>query len=348
MRISICIFIISILPCSCGLLPESGCARNTNPWQPLYRVMFWNVENLFDIYNDSLINDDEFTPYGIRAWNYTKYKQKINNIYKVFLAAGNPDPPDIIALSEVENHRVLYDLTVTSPFGKFGYKIIHKDSEDRRGIDVAVIYNPRKIRLLQKEFFRPVFRVSAELTTRDIVFLKAEVNEKDTVYFFFCHWPSKYGGAGLTDPLRQDVASCLRSLIDSVRQENNNALIIAGGDFNDPPSSESVRNVLDTHCYSKNDTIYHDRLYNLSCYARPGTHKHQGIWETIDQFIVSGNLVKPSGNEKIVRTEFEIFAPGFLLETDEKFSGTKPFRTWEGMRYKGGFSDHLPVILNVY
>ncbi len=348
MRIPIYIFFISILPCSCGLLPISEPAGNTNPWQPLYRVMFWNVENLFDIYNDSLTNDDEFTPYGLRAWNYTKYNHKINNIYKVFMAAGNPDPPEIIALCEVENRRVLYDLAVSSPFGKYGYKILHQDSEDLRGIDVAVLYNPDRVKLLRKEFFKPVFGTSYERSTRDIVFMKAEINSKDTVHFFFCHWPSKFGGAGYTEPLRRAVALNLRCLADSIQQVNPAALIIIGGDLNDPPSSESVSNILNARCYNKNDTIYPERLYNLSCHTHPGTHKNQGIWETIDQFIVTGNLIKPNIRTKTERTEYEIVVFDFLLETDEKFSGSKPFRSWEGMKYKGGFSDHLPVMLKVY
>ena len=341
-------YVAALIVCSCSFLSKPELKKDQPDFSiPHSRVMFWNVENLFDIYDDSLTNDDEFTPYGIRAWSYPRYKQKINNIYKVFMAAGNPDPPEIIALCEVENYRVLYDLSVISPFGKCGYKILHQDSKDMRGIDVAVLYDPKKVRLLDKSFIPPEFR-SGERTSRDIVFMKAEIRGRDTVNLFFCHWPSKYGGAGYTEPLRRDVASHLRRLADSLLVLDNEAFIIIGGDLNDPPTAESINRVLNAKCFEFNDSIQKNELYNVSCTNRPGTYKHQGIWETIDQFIVSGNLLQSGLKEGKARVKFEIFNPEFLLVPDEKFSGTKPFRTWEGMRYTGGYSDHLPIILNFY
>jgi len=347
MKVLIPAIVLILLNCSCSFLPKQDATVKNNPWHPSYRIMFWNTENLFDIYDDSLTMDDEFTPYGIRAWNAAKYQLKINNMYKVLVAAGNPDPPEIIALCEVENRKVLYDLTVDSPFGKFGYKILHRDSKDSRGIDVAVIYNPERIRILYKDFISPLFLASSGKTTRDIVYLKARIHEKDTMHFFFCHCPSKYGGAGYTEPKRKEVALELKHHVDSILKKERNAAIIIGGDFNDPPSSESVSHVLHAYCYENQDSICSTNLYNLSCFAKPGTYKNQGIWETIDQFIVSGTLIqiRSSNTERLC---FEIFAPYFLMETDEKFAGLKPFRTWEGMKFKGGFSDHLPVILNVY
>ena len=129
---------------------------------------------------------------------------------------------------------------------------------------------------------------------------------------------------------------------------SSNAKIVIGGDLNDPPSSVSVSDVLNSRCYQIGDTVHNNRLYNLSCHAHPGTHKNRGIWETIDQFIVTGNLINPGGNKKTPRAVYELFSPGFLLENDEKYSGYKPIRTWEGRKYKGGFSDHLPIILSIY
>lgn len=313
-----------------------------------YRVMFWNVENLFDIYNDSLTNDDEFTPEGIRRWNYFKYKEKINNIYKVFIAAGNPYPPEIIGLCEVENRNVLKDLVIDSPFGRFDYKILHKDSDDIRGIDVAVLYNPGRIRLLHSDFIQPVFSFSSQQRTRDILYMKSVIDDIDTINLFVCHLPSKYGGAGLTEILRKSVAANLRKLVDSIQLNNFEAKIIICGDMNDSPFSESISSVLNSKCLNNSDSIIAKEIYNLSCDLFPGTYKYNGIWENIDQFIVSGVFFKNVKNKILSTVKLEIFSPDFLLENDEVYSGRKPFRTWYGMKYKGGFSDHLPLILNVY
>lgn len=314
-----------------------------------YRIMFWNVENLFDNYNDSNSKDDEFSPEGIRRWNYSRYIHKINNIYKVFIASGNPHPPEIIGLCEIENRLVLDDLVVASPFGKYEYKILHKDSDDERGIDVAIIYNPRAVSLIYADFIRPVFSSPDEKKTRDILYMKGFING-DTINMFVCHFPSKYGGSGLTEILRKDVARNLKKLADSIQESDRDAKIIICGDMNDPPHSESISRVLKTMCYNNGDEINDEVLYNLSCNLKPGSYKYNGIWENIDQFIVSGSFLKTEKkqNMQALKMKAEIFCPDFLLEQDDIFSGMKPFRTWEGMKYKGGFSDHLPVILNVY
>ena len=339
---------ILLLSYSCTIIktPEALPDKGVSP-DPLYRVMFWNVENLFDIHNDSTINDDEFTPAGIRRWSYTRYKQKINNIFKVLAATGNPYPPELIALCEVENRQVLMDLTFSSPFVRYGYKIIHRDSKDSRGIDVAVLYDTRLVKILKTDFITPVIGLSGTGKTRDIVYLEVFISGRDTVHLFFNHWPSKYGGVGYTDPLRKQVAATLRNYIDSLQDVRVNARIIIGGDFNDPPDAISLREVLGSLCADGRE-CEQQKLYNLSCFARPGTYKYQGIWETIDQFIVTGNMICNENEINETKAVFEIFCPDFLLEKDEAFSGVKPFRTWEGMRYKGGYSDHLPVILNVF
>ncbi len=339
---------VFLLTASCDIIKKSETLKDEGKFSnPLYRIMFWNIENLFDIFNDSLTNDDEFTPESIRRWTYTRYKQKINNIYKVFTAAGNPYPPEIIALCEIENRQVLLDLTFTSPFIRYEYKIIHRDSKDRRGIDVGVLFNPRLVKVLNIDFITPVTGSSGKGVTRDIVYLEAFIAGRDTVHLFFNHWPSKYGGAGLTEPLRRQVAATLRNYIDSIQNVHFNAKIIIGGDFNDPPEGAGLREVLGSVCAGE-DTPEQQKLYNLSCSSLPGTHKHQGIWATIDQFIVTGNMFGSEAGRRSGKLVFEIFVRDFLLEKDEAFSGEKPFRTWVGMRYKGGYSDHLPVILNVY
>lgn len=312
-----------------------------------YRIMFWNVENLFDTFNDSLTNDDEFTPAGIRRWTYSRYQQKITNIFKVLSAAGDPYPPEIIALCEVENKRVLKDITFSSPFLRYGYEIIHQDSGDPRGIDVAVLYNPQEVRVLNKEFITPGPEVLGKRGTRDIVYVEALIRSKDTINLFFTHWPSKYGGAGITEPHRKQIAGLLRFSIDTLQENRADAKIIIGGDFNDPPDAESINEVLGAVC-AGNGPVGSSRLYNVSCGASQGTNKYRGIWQVIDQFMVTGNILGTPVSNGFSGVVFEIFDREFLLERDEVYPGLKPNRTWEGMRYKGGFSDHLPVILHVY
>lgn len=340
------IFLFSFF-CSCQVLSKKEKATEASNEKPLYRIMFWNVENLFDTRDDSLTDDSEFTPEGIRRWGYTRYKQKVNNIYKVLAASGDPYPPEIIGLCEVENRSVLLDITFNSPFLRHGYKIVHRDSPDRRGIDVAVLYDPARISILNTSFISPYMTESGPAETREIVYIEALSHHKDTLHIFFNHWPSKYGGAGYTEPMRQKTATTLKNHIDSLQSVRPDANIIIGGDFNDPPDAIGLRQVLGAECAS-NAVPEKDKIYNISCEARPGTYKYQGIWSVLDQFMVSGNMLMPGEKKDFQPIRFEIFSPSFLLVNDETFSGVKPYRTWNGMKYSGGYSDHLPVVVSIY
>lgn len=342
------LIVIITLVCGCCILAKSEKdLKKSKLVKARYRIMFWNVENYFDTQNDSLTNDDEFTPDGIRRWNYTRYLRKVNNLYKVLVAAGDPYPPEIIGLCEVENRQVLDDLIYKSPFSRYGYKAVHRDSKDKRGIDVAVLYNPQLVKLLNIQFISPYLNGTSPAETREIIYIEAVVCLMDTIHFYFNHWPSKYGGAGYTEPLRKLTAGTLKTSVDSLQKEHINPKIIIGGDFNDSPEAVSITQVLGAGCV---ENIFPESrtLYNLSCGGNPGTLKYQGIWGIIDQFIVTGNML-PGNNRKDDRdVRFSIFAPEFLLVTDEHYSGLKPFRTWDGMKYIGGFSDHLPVMLTIY
>jgi hypothetical protein len=309
-----------------------------------YRILFWNSENFFDTVDDPLTNDDEFTPNGSRRWSYQRYGEKVKQVYKVLTAAGNPFPPEIIALCELENSKVLTDLTANSPFFRFGYKFIHMDSPDSRGIDVAVLYDPFKVEILHEQFHNP-FLDKPSLKSRYILYVKAVIHKTDTIHLFVNHWPSKYGGKGITEEFRILAAKALKSYSDSIFSTFYKPKIIITGDFNDSPYDISVSGFLGAECLNSKN-IEHNKLYNLSCEAMPGTYKFQGIWEVLDQFIVSGTLLGEAAKTK--KPGFEIFQEDFLLINDESYSGVKPYRTWEGMKYAGGYSDHLPIILSVF
>jgi len=309
--------------------------------------MFYNVENLFDTFDDSLKRDDDFLPEGNHFWNNHKYYTKLNQICKVIMAVGEWNPPAIIGLCEIENRKVIYDLTNNTPLVKYEYKIVHKESPDRRGIDVGLLYRDDLFTPINSSFLQINFPNNPESKTRDILYVKGVTNYSDTLHVFVNHWPSRWGGQLESEERRVFVASVLKTTIDSIFNENSNANIIITGDFNDYPDNKSIKDILSAK--QSIDDVSSNQLYNLSSILfktkNIGSHKYQGEWGVLDQFIVSGNLLKKE-NEVYTSTEDTyIFNQDFLLEPDESNFGFKPNRTYIGYKYNGGYSDHLPIYL---
>lgn len=313
------------------------------------RIVFYNVENLFDIFNDSLTNDDEFTPEGERHWNNKKFYQKLNNIYKVILGIGEWNPPVAIGLCEIENRFVLNKLVYETPLKNSGYKIIHFDSPDRRGIDVAFLYRPALFSPLRSYPIRINLPEDTAFKTRDILYIKGLFGEEDTVHFFVNHWPSRYGGYEESMPKRLFVASVLRSMVDSLQKAGVDPNIIIMGDFNDEPSDESIKSVLKakTEMSGLNNHDLFDLMGIFQKDPTIGTNKYREDWSVIDQFIVTGNLLLEGNNLKISPEGAQVYTPDFLLEDDRVHFGKQPFRTYEGFSYHGGFSDHLAIFLDL-
>lgn len=310
-----------------------------------YKFMFYNVENLFDTVDDSLTADNDFTPSGRLHWTSHRYSDKLNKISKVIIAAGGWEPPAIIGLCEIENRIVLNDLIYNTPLSKFPYKIIHKDSPDERGIDVALLYDSRIVAIAAHS----VLPVSQEkLITRDILYAKAVIRD-DTCHIFINHWPSRSSGQLETEPYRFFAAGILRNAVDSLLLINPKAKILITGDFNDDPGDESLTNEL--AAFPVDAAVGTGELYNLSVEPLKGnvrgTLKYQGSWNIFDQVIVSGAFLNGDGL-KIPENSYRIFYNTFMLEPDITFNGVKPFRTYLGFRYQGGFSDHLPVTVDIY
>lgn len=309
-----------------------------------YRIVFYNTENLFDINNDSLTNDDAFTPEGDMHWTRARYKIKLNNLSKVIVATGGWQPPDIIGLCEIENAAVLKDLTLNTPVSKFNYRIVHKDSDDARGIDVALLFYPETVSYISSGFYS---LTKQGILTRDILYFKALL-DTDTCHFFVNHWPSRSAGQLETEPSRVAAAKLLRSLADSILIRRKDARIVIMGDFNDEPRDISLSQTLDAHTGYEAAVV--SELYNLSSFPsgnKTGTIKYQGQWSVFDQMIVSGVFLNPSDRLKTSSGKFMIFDDDFLLKEDEQYTGKMPFRTYYGYRYQGGFSDHLPVYLDL-
>ncbi|RUT73560.1 endonuclease [Ancylomarina longa] len=344
--------ILTLILLTCGQLLKSqnvitniGDAKRGD-----FRVMFYNVENLFDPFDDTLRLDNEFLPKGERHWTWEKYKKKSQQISKVIMAAGSWDFPDLIGLCEIENRFVLDGIFKFGYLKQIGYKIIHRDSPDHRGIDVALIYQPERFRPIDTTFLQVHYAVGRALSTREILYVKGIAPTKDTLHIFVNHWPSRWGGQLESEHKRISAAKVLHQSVDSILKVNSNALVIVMGDFNDYPDNESIRKVLGA-LPAKQDYL-NDRLYNLAySYLNKsdiGSHKYHGKWGMLDQFMVSGSLLNKASYLYCEPSGMSIFAPDFLLEKDKTYYGVKPFRTFAGYKYQGGFSDHLPVLLDLW
>lgn len=277
------------------------------------KVMFYNVENLFDTTDDTTKNDNEFLPEGKKNWTNKKWDEKTTKIAKVIAAVNFPD---VIGLAEVENKLVLERLTNHFILKSQNYKIIHFNSPDARGIDCALLYKKEKFDLLS---LKPIPVKTSPRATRDILAVTLS-HANDTINFLVNHWPSRFGGRRRSENKRIFAGQMLNWAMDSIRRSQPFNQIIAMGDFNDEPKDSSLK-VLSS--------------YKNICSSLPGTIKYRGKWQNFDQFITT----------KGMEYKVEVFKSNFLLEEDETYGGVKPNRTYFGPMFHGGFSDHLPVLL---
>lgn len=309
------------------------------------RVMFYNTENLFDTYDDSLKNDESFTPEGDHHWSNYKYYEKLNNISKTIVAVGGWEAVEVIGLCEIENRKVLNDLVRRKPLKPANYHILHKESPDKRGIDVALLYRADKIKVDTVQWIK-VFLGEGQRPTRDILFATLRTENNAVFYAFVNHWPSRYGGQMKSDPKRKMAARTIRVVIDSILSSTANANILMMGDFNDEPENESIHDVL----RAQNDTSFTDstELYNMmsDIHGNHGSHKYQGNWGVLDQFMVSKSLFEGNNQLKIENGPL-IFSAPFLFVEETKYPGLKPFRSYIGMKYSAGYSDHLPIFIDL-
>lgn len=315
-----------------------------------FRLMFYNVENLFDVYDDSLKLDEEFLPDGEKHWTIKKYYDKINKIGKVITAVGGWQPPDIVGLCEVENRKCVNDIVYNSPVKNFKYKIIHKESPDRRGIDVALLYNENTFIPLEENFIKVNFPDKPDKTTRDILYVKGLIKKADTLHVFINHWPSRWGGMMESEEKRMLTASIVKAKTDSIFSVVKAPNIIIMGDLNDYPDNKSLTDVLEAKTTYEHPSD--DKLYNLSYHLQfnknKGSNKYQGEWGILDQIIISGVLLQTQSKLQTTIDNAHVYDNEFLLEKDIQHVGYKPFRTYIGYKYNGGFADHLPVYLDLF
>jgi exonuclease III len=317
--------------------------------QEYFRVMFYNVENLFDTKDDSLKSDNDFLPDGNMRWTPWKYWEKLRNITRVITAVGEMQSPALVGMCEVENDSVLFDLTQRSPLRMQDYSYIVSNSPDERGIDVALLYQRHQFRLLDYKEYTLTLNKQFPRPTRNILHAVGNLINGDTLDVFVCHFPSRSEGQKETEPFRVAAATLLRKKVDSLFHLRDNANILIMGDFNDHPDNISLSVTLQAKVQEErpdNKSLY-NLFYKHLNEPEFGTYKYQGRWEVLDQFIVSGNMLTPSNRTSIVDSNAIIFKADFLLEDDSRYYGKKPFRTNLGPRYQGGFSDHLPIYMDV-
>lgn len=278
-------------------------------------VMFWNLENFFDFADDGTSESDkEFSSEGAKHWTLGRFYAKASIVAKTILWAG---APDAVGVAEVENAGVLRAIVRSPALKQYDYGVVHYDSPDPRGIDVGLLYNKKRLRLLSSK----PHRVN-EGTTRDILEAIFETPSGDTLALLVNHHPSKYGGKSSVAK-REGAMLCLASICDSL-----NCPIVALGDFNDTPQAETFG-------------LLEGRLVNLALplsQKGEGSLRYEGKWELIDMFLTSPSIA----------AQMSILYPPFLLTKDATHSGVKPIRTYSGPRYLGGVSDHLPVLLRIF
>lgn len=285
--------------------------------------MFWNLENFFDYRNDSTsVSDMEFSSFGERRWTKKRFYAKCNAIAKGILWAGDRygGLPDVIGFAEVENAFVLRRLVQSTALRKLDYRIVHYDSPDPRGIDVALIYRASQLTLRSSKPCHIYNKDSSAVDTRDILLAQFTGPDGEDFAVLVNHHPSKYGGAA-SEPRRRQAVLRLKAVTDSLLNLGVEK-VVAVGDFNDTPDNQVYR-------------LLEPTLINLALPLHQkgwGTIKYDGKWELIDLCFVS---------RAISVSRFEILSIPFLLAPD--ISGQKPLRTYSGPRYLGGVSDHCPV-----
>ncbi|MCB0610592.1 MAG: endonuclease/exonuclease/phosphatase family protein [Lewinella sp.] len=309
-------------------------------------VGFYNLENLFDTDNDPNINDEEFTPDGLRKWTPELYADKLGNLSQVISELGTEISPDgvaILGVSEIENRKVLEDLVKQPKIAARNYQIVQFDSPDMRGIDVGLLYQPKYFKVTASRAIPlMIYDDSGErIRTRDILFVSGEL-DGEPLHVLVNHWPSRRGGEAASQPLRNAGAMVCKQVVDSLINADPSAKVMIMGDLNDDPTSPSVRKVLAAK--GKIKDVRSKGLFNpmFDLYKKGiGTLAYQDAWNLFDQIILSKGLISPRvGGYQYFQVK--IHNPAYLFQKSGHFKGY-PFRTFDGDVYAGGYSDHFPV-----
>lgn len=322
--------------------------------QKPYKVMFWNIENFFDTVDDPEVRDDEFTPEGPKAWNEAKYAKKLSNVERVIfdVAAQDRIYPAVIGFSEVENRSVLEDIVSTPKLAPASYRIVHYDSPEARGVDVAFIYRPDQLKLEGSYPVKSDVPSLPNFRTRDILTMWGTIDE-EPFYFMVVHWPSRLGGKDASEFKRIALGEQMRRLADSVLLQNPKTKIVAMGDFNDDPTDPSMEEALGAKGNAK-QLIEGDFFnpYHAMLRAGMGTLAYGDAWNIFDNIVVTENMINAEkGTLKLQKPKGSkfygaIFRAHYLFQKEGQYKGY-PLRTYVSNSFQGGYSDHLPVYIYI-
>ncbi len=292
-------------------------------------IICYNVENLYDTIDDPTKNDSEFLPTSNNNWNSIKYFEKLAHINKVFDQINNPL---IIGLIEIENATVVRDVVKHSERMNNKYGVVHYDSPDERGVDVAMIYDSSALKLIKSGYIRYTLPDTSYSKTRDIVWAKYK-NGKDIIYTFVNHWPSRRTGEKVSEINRIIAATAARKFIDSLMNDDKDVKIVFMGDLNDHPQDKAPQMI-----YEKLTQMIFPTSGEFG-----GSYCYKNEWEIIDHIMISPSMLTKKGI-KAVKESGKIHSFEFLIT---EYKGVKmPFRTY-AKYYLGGYSDHLPVSIQI-
>lgn len=345
-----------------GLALLAGCTVSLP--DDAYVIGFYNVENLFDTEHDPGKNDQAFTPEGENAWTPDKYEKKLANLASVIraMAEKNGRWHVLLGLAEVENDRVLEDLVARPEIAEAGYKFVHVEGPDVRGIDCALLYRPEYFKVVETHVlpydfnsssgirFEKTPREQREFRTRDVLCVRG-VLDGEIFAVYVCHWPSRNGGKG--SDLRCRAAEIVREDIFSLEQRFSDINIVVMGDMNDNPEDvcmtdylrgrETIEEMRDGDLFSPFLRMHKDGL---------GSEEYHGEWNIFDCIFVNGALTdtEASGSLHICKIGpfyyGSIFDAPFLTQQEGRYAGT-PFRTFSGGEFVNGYSDHYPTFITI-
>jgi len=305
-----------------------------------FTVMFYNVENLFDVIDDPNVIDEDFTPEGKLKWTNDRYQLKLSRLADVIDTLPGL-LPGIVGLCEVENRAVLEDLIKQNKLFNSHYEIVHKDSPDERGIDVAMLYNPAIVKVSSFNYISVTLPNKEDTRTRDILYVNALING-ERLHLFLNHWPSRGKGQVESEPNRIAVANVLKSEMQNIEAKYPDAKILVMGDFNDYPDNKSLAEVIGAG--GEKSKYFNFMLDDLQ--RKEGSYFYKGEWTVLDQFIASKSLLN-SGKGLHANMDSAIIFKTEMICFKDKEGNLRPNRTYVGEDYKAGYSDHLPIYIKL-
>lgn len=317
-----------------------------------YYMAHYNVENLFDTIDQTETDDSDFTPYGKLKWNSERMSLKMQKLAQVVGDMNAGKGPDVLGLCEVENQQILEQWLTHIGLSKRRYCIVHEESPDPRGIDVALLFDTKKLKLVAfraVSVFRPE---QPEWRTRDILCVTLRTPKKQQIHVLVNHWPSRRGGQEQTDPLRATAARAARRLVDSLHGSDPEGIVVVMGDFNDRPGDIAPARILGSgvECRGGSETglelaMDPSLLYNPFAAIdqnKVGSYRYKDEWQFIDHISLSHRACSIKSRLRYVDGSAAPVLFPYLLETEGKYAGN-PLRTYSGEKYLGGYSDHIPV-----